>query len=32
LQALYVNVALGSDEDLKARLLPGLGDALKRLP
>lgn len=32
LQALYVNVALGSDEDLKARLLPGLVDALKRLP
>lgn len=32
LQALYVNVALGSDEDLKARLLPGLIDALKRLP
>ena len=32
LQALYVNVALGSDEDLKARLLPGVGDALKRLP
>lgn len=32
LQSLYVNVALGNDEDLKTRLLPGLTDALRRLP